>query len=100
MAQSHMAETRFLQKRFVVARPVKDAHHIDLIANDLIENLVIAMHAPADALRFEAWHKRMAQRHGGEAGAFVGPLFDEGARSGRIIPRDVVADRYQILPGL
>lgn len=84
----------------MVTRPVKDAHHVDLICIDSVENLVVAVHPPPDAFCLVARHKRMAQRHGGEAGAFVSKLSDEGTRTGRVILCDVVADCDQVVPGL
>lgn len=86
------------QQGGVIPCPMQYTEHKNLGGIGTIEYLVVAMYPPSNAFFRVARHQRVSIRHLAKAGAFVSQFSNEGLRTGRIVPCDVVTNGDEVLP--
>jgi hypothetical protein len=84
------------QQYLVVPSAVKDVDDFDEVRSDPIEDQIVRVNAPADAVAFKAGNERMAERQFGEGLTVIQQFLDKACGAPGIMRPDVVSNSDEI----
>jgi hypothetical protein len=84
------------QKCLVVQSAVQDVDDFDEARSDPVEDQIVRVNAPADAVAFKAGNERMAERQFGEGLTVIQQFLDKACGAPGIVRPDVVSNSDEI----
>jgi hypothetical protein len=84
------------QQCLVISSAVQDVDDFDEARSDPVEDQIVRVDTPADAVGFKAGNERMAERQFGEGLTVIQQFLDEACGAPRIVWPDVVSNSDEI----